>query len=434
MFTMKFRRKTGSNAMRLVLVLGILCSILTACNPGGSANRAEAAVIDNANEFEVIRAAADKFLSEGGADKQTMSKDLHTLINDDDPGNDPRVIDTRNNNTWMFGHICGSVSTPWHQVFLTMTPGKFDDTYFYDNSVGPTNKQIVIVSYTGQEGGGLTLAALNMLGWDAVKIKWGYNQWQFCPQASPGAFFPATAGNGQVTGLNTSGVAVQGFWGIGQKYPTDTTPNTATQTHDFPVVNNTGSTDRFEIIRAAANKLAQKETPLTSDELAQGGSEQRHTWWPTDIIPEDLFNSLNDPVPPFIISIQPRELYDKGHIKGMVWFDIKTICQPENLKLLPTDRQIVVVSNDGQSGSTVSAILNILGYDSYNLLFGMMAWTESDEIVTKRFQVYEADMRTFKDVLDYKACWIDIPQYDYKFHTNLAYLTPKSIDMSKYFQ
>jgi rhodanese-related sulfurtransferase len=191
-------------------------------------------------------------------------------------------------------------------------------------------------------------------------------------------------------------------------YPTETTENTATQTYQFPEVNNTDSGDSFEIIRAAANQVAQKQTPLTASEMAEGGWEQKHKWWPTDIIPDNLFNTIQSSTPPFILSVQSKELYDKGHIKGAVWFDIKTIMQPDNLKKIPTDRKVVVVCNDGQRGTTVAAILRMLGYDAVNLLFGMMAWTESDDIVTGRFHVYEDDMVTFKDVLSFEVCWTDI--------------------------
>jgi rhodanese-related sulfurtransferase len=253
------------------------------------------------------------------------------------------------------------------------------------------------------------VAALNMLGFDATSLKWGYNQWQFCPNASPGAFFEASTGLGRVTGLNTSGSAVTGFWAIGENYPTETTENVATQTYALPKVDYTTATDAFDIIRAAAAKYAQKQVPLTDAQKAVGGFEQSHYWWPTDIIPVDLFNAMFGGGAPFVLSVQPKELYDRGHIKGAVWMDIKTICQPDNLAKLPTDRQIVVVSNDGQTGSVVAGILNMLGYNAANLLFGMTAWTYNEDIAPGRFQVYESDMTTFKDVLAYEICWIDLP-------------------------
>jgi rhodanese-related sulfurtransferase len=407
---MKYTKITG-----IILIIGVLCAMLVSCGNSSPAATAGPAANntanDTVNEFEVIRAAADKFLASGRAEDYLMSKDLHDVINDSDPNNDPRIMETRNNQNYTLGHICGSVSIPWHQLFLTLSPGSMEN-YFWEHDALSTGKKVAIVSYTGQEGGGLTLAALNMLGWDAYKIKWGYNQWQFCPLASPGAFLPASTGIGRMTGLNTSGAVVQGLWAIGENYPTETTPNTPTQTYNFPVINNTDSADTFEIIRAAANKIAQSQATLTEAELAEGGSEQKHKWVSTDMIPVDVLSSMNGSTPPFLLSVQPRDLYDKGHIKGAVWMDLKTICQPENLKLLPTNRKIVVVSNDGHSGNTVSAILNMLGYNTTNLLFGMMAWTESDEIVSGRFNVYTEDMVTLKDVLSYEICWIDTPNLE----------------------
>jgi len=37
---------------------------------------------------------------------------------------------------------------------------------------------------------------------------------------------------------------------------------------------------------------------------------------PTDIIPVDLLSLMKRFGSPFIISVQPKDLYDKGHIKG----------------------------------------------------------------------------------------------------------------------
>jgi rhodanese-related sulfurtransferase len=202
-----------------------------------------------------------------------------------------------------------------------------------------------------------------------------------------------------------------GFWAIGMDYPTETKANEATKTYKFPVVDNIDSDDPWEIIRAAAAKYGQKEEPLTAAELAEGGSEQKHRDWDTDIIPIDLFNLLHDTDStndPFVLSVQPKELYAKGHIPGAVWMPITDVCKTENLAKLPTDRRIAVVSNDGQSGSQVSGILNMLGYDAINLLFGMTAWTYDEEIAPGRFQAYEPGKFAvaFKDILSYEICFI----------------------------
>ena len=403
---MNYKRFIGS-----ILVIVMLCATLVSCgSPANNSNGSSGNSGNNANEFEVIRKAADAYLSSGKAEKFVMSVDLHTIVNDADPKNDPRILEVRDYKQHIFGHICNAVCVPWRQLFVTLTQDKFDVAYFTEHDKTSNNKQIVLYSYTGQEGGGQSTAFLNMMGYDVINLKWGYNQWQFCPNASPGVFFEAIEGLGRVT-ANTHGL-LTGFWAIGQNYPTETKANEATKTYSLPVVDNTKSDDPWEIIRAAAAKWGQKEEPLTASELAEGGFEQKHKPWDTEIIPEDLFFLINDASTandPFILDVRDAEHYAKGHIPGAIRMPITDICKPENLNKLPADRKIVVVSNDGMSGNQVAGILAILGYDAVNLSCGMTAWTYSDDIAPGRFHAYTADKVTFQDVLNYEICWIDVP-------------------------
>jgi len=402
--------------MKFMKVIGLLVMIATigltlgACGVRDThpSVTADVPAVEKVNQFEIIRSNADRYLSSGRAEEFMRSEELHTRLYDDDPKNAPRIFETRNFQTYMIGHICGSICVPWHQMFLTISDEQVK-SYFEEVDARSDNEQIVVVSYSGMEGAGIVTAGLNMLGYNAVTLMWGYNQWQFCPDASPGAFFPASTGLGRMTGLDISSAPVRGFWAVGENYPTETIENTTTQTYSFPFVNNTDSTDTYEIIRAAAVAVAQKEKPLTDEQKQQGGWEQLHYWWPTDIIPVDLLNLMTTGNAPFLLDVRPKNLYDKGHIKGAVRMDVATLCKPENLKLLPTDKLIVTISNEGTSGALVSALLRMMGYNSINLLYGMMAWTYSDDIVTNRFHVYEDDMLTFKDVLSYEICWIDVP-------------------------
>jgi rhodanese-related sulfurtransferase len=393
-----YKRLVGS-----ILVIVILCGALVSCGAPASGG--------GTSEFEVIRQAADAYLSSGKAEQLAMSADLHAVITDNDPKNDPRILEIRNFAKYLLGHICEAVDVPWHQLFLTLTPDSFD-IYFSDHDKTSDVKKIVLYSYTGQEGAGVTVPALNMMGFDVISLKWGYNQWQFCPNASPGAFFEASSGLQKVVTDPTLSSFETGFGAVGMNFPTETTTNETTKTYRYPVINNTKSTDPFEIIRTSAANYAQKEIPLPPEREELGGHEQVHFFWATDIIPSDLFDLLNDSNnrnDPFILSVQPKELYDKGHVPGSVWMPITDVCKPENLSKLPPDRKIVVVSNDGQSGSQVSGILNLLGYDAVNLQFGMTGWTYSDDIAPGRFHVWEADFVTFKDVLSYEVCWIETP-------------------------
>jgi rhodanese-related sulfurtransferase len=125
----------------------------------------------------------------------------------------------------------------------------------------------------------------------------------------------------------------------------------------------------FEIIRAAA------------DAWVSSGN-------PPNISAQDLYdlvsdgNTYNDP---FILSVRAGDIYVEGHIPAAINIYWTEVFKPENLALLPTDKQIVVYSYTGQTGGQVTALLNALGYDAINLKWGMTSWTLDDEIAPGRY-------------------------------------------------
>lgn len=103
----------------------------------------------------------------------------------------------------------------------------------------------------------------------------------------------------------------------------------------------------------------------------------------------DLFELLNDGDPdndPYIISLRSAEDYAKGHIPGAVLMDVKTMFIRDNLMTIPPDRKVVVACYTGQTAAQAAAALNMLGYDAYNLLYGMSSWTTDPEVYVKRFE------------------------------------------------
>jgi rhodanese-related sulfurtransferase len=91
----------------------------------------------------------------------------------------------------------------------------------------------------------------------------------------------------------------------------------------------------------------------------------------------DLFANLNDgdtSNDPVILDTRSAEDYALGHIPGAVNVSVKTMFTAENLAKLPADQQIVAYCYSGQTASQVTAGLRLLGYDAYNLQFGMPSW------------------------------------------------------------
>jgi rhodanese-related sulfurtransferase len=103
----------------------------------------------------------------------------------------------------------------------------------------------------------------------------------------------------------------------------------------------------------------------------------------------DLIMDDDDSNDPLIVSIRSAEQYAKGHIPGAINIPFKEIAKVENLEKLNPDRQIVVYCYTGRTASQATAILNILGYDARNLLWGMTGWTTDPEIAPYRFEPAE---------------------------------------------
>jgi rhodanese-related sulfurtransferase len=134
----------------------------------------------------------------------------------------------------------------------------------------------------------------------------------------------------------------------------------------------------FEVIRTAANAY------LTS-------SPQ----W--NIAAKDLYMLINDDDKsndPVIVSVRAAADYAKGHVPGAINIPLADLAKPESLAKLPKDGKIVAYCYTGHTGSQATAILNLLGYNTSNLKFGMTSWTKNTDVASGRYD--EA-----KDCMDY---------------------------------
>ncbi|UCD09784.1 MAG: rhodanese-like domain-containing protein [Dehalococcoidales bacterium] len=77
----------------------------------------------------------------------------------------PFILDIRESNIYVNGHIPGSINIPWFDVFQKENLRKI-----------PADRRIVVCSETGHTSAHIT-ALLNVLGYDAVNLKWGMSGW-----------------------------------------------------------------------------------------------------------------------------------------------------------------------------------------------------------------------------------------------------------------
>jgi rhodanese-related sulfurtransferase len=133
---------------------------------------------------------------------------LFENLNDGDKSNDPCVLSVRKPEHYALGHVPGAINVYWQNVAEPDNLAKL-----------PTDKQIVVYCYTGHTGQ-IAATVLNLLGYDAVNLKYGMMGWTKDDAVLAQPRFGPTSGQ--------------------QDYRLETDVNEATETYDFPTVSTGG--------------------------------------------------------------------------------------------------------------------------------------------------------------------------------------------------
>jgi rhodanese-related sulfurtransferase len=291
----------------------------------------EPALIEEGSELAILANHISERLAEW---TPTMSADdLYENLNDGDDSNDPFILSVRSAEHYALGHIPGAYNIPWKEI---ADPENL--------AMLPTDQQIVTYCYTGHTGQ-VAATLLRIFGYDAINLKFGMMGWTDDDDVLATARYAGAAG-----------------------YPVETEANELTETYEPPVLE-TGEADAIAIAQARAQAFLADWTPTMSA--------------------DDLYENLNDgddSNTPFILSVRSAEHYALGHVPGAHNIPWKAIANPENLVKLPTDQQIVTYCYTGHTGQVAATSLALLGYDVTNLKFGMMGWTDDDEVLaTSRY-------------------------------------------------
>jgi rhodanese-related sulfurtransferase len=308
----------------IFLILGIIALVLIPVLGATAAQEAPAA-----SQFEVVASAADNYLNDPDTVFNISSQDLLLKM----LGDDPYILSIRSSDDYATGHIPGAVNMSGGALFKPENLARL-----------PKGEKIYVYCYTGHTGSQVA-ALLNLCGYDATNITWGIMGW-----------------------TKDTSVATKQFSNPAADLPAETTINQATATYSLPALDVTSSTSEPEIIRAAC------------DSYASAGFK--------NISAADLNALITDADPnndPVIVSVRSAEDYAKGHIPGAINIGLKDIAKLENLQKLNPAKKIVVYCYTGRTGSQGTAILNALGYDAANLLWGISGWTTDPGVASKRF-------------------------------------------------
>jgi rhodanese-related sulfurtransferase len=303
--------------LNLVLVLSLLL---------GSVAMAQ----EPSGDFGVIQRTADAALD--GWSPVISADALFENLNDGDTSNDPFIVSVRAPDAYEMGHIPGAINIPWKQIAKSESLALL-----------PTDQPIVVYCYTGHTGQ-ISATVLKLLGYDVQNLKFGMMGW---------------TQNDEVLGTTRFGPDTDQ-----RDYPLETEANEATETYDYPEVA-TGEEDAFEIVRVAAdNWLNSDSSPIS----------------PADAIFENLSDG-DDSNNPVILSVRSPDHYALGHIAGAINTPWNQVAKPENLAKLPADEPIAAYCYTGHTGQVATTVLGVMGYDVTNIKYGMMGWTEDDEVL-----------------------------------------------------
>ncbi len=93
---------------------------------------------------------------------------------------------------------------------------------------------------------------------------------------------------------------------------------------------------------------------------------------------QDLFDNINDGDATndyVVVSVRSAEHFALGHVPGAINIPWRTVGQQANLDLLTQGSKIAVYCYTGHTGGIATTLLNAMGYEAYNMKFGMGSWT-----------------------------------------------------------
>lgn len=79
----------------------------------------------------------------------------------------------------------------------------------------------------------------------------------------------------------------------------------------------------------------------------------------------------------FLVSLQPRADFAKGHVPGAVNIPFEEITEQKSLKLVPRDKKIVFTCDDGHRSMMASLYFNQLGYSATAMPMGLGHWNRA---------------------------------------------------------
>ena len=79
----------------------------------------------------------------------------------------------------------------------------------------------------------------------------------------------------------------------------------------------------------------------------------------------------------------PAADYAKNHVPGAINIPWETIADDASLAQIDPAKPVIVYCYTGHTGQVADTIQSLLGYEFYNMKYGMMGWTSDPEVLAQ---------------------------------------------------
>jgi len=260
--------------------------------------------------------AADTYAKSGPA-HIISATDLNNVVLAKDAAY--QIVDVRSAAHFALGHIEGAINIPFKTIADDASLAKLD-----------RSKKIVVVCYTGETSSQTTMV-WSLLGYDARALLFGMSGW-VADKAIVGIDIPT---------------------GVAAGYPTTTAPSTARRSYRAP-------------------RLSREYKGV-----AEAVKGQTKAYFAKGLAPVMTATQVHEVLeakdPGYqIISVRESADYATGHIAGapnLVWSDLAN-----QLGKLDPKKTTIVYCYTGNLGGEDAMLLNLMGYEAYNMMSGMSSW------------------------------------------------------------
>lgn len=236
-----------------------------------------------------------------------------------------QIVDVRSAAHYALGHIDGAINIPFTTIADDASLAQLD-----------ASKKIVVVCYTG-ETSSMTTMVWGMLGYDTRALLFGMSGW-VADKAIVGMDIPS---------------------GVAAGYPTTVVPTEARRTYRAPKLGSRYANVTEAVKGQTKAYFAKGLAPVMTASQVQG------------VIGSD------DPGYQ-VISVRETADYATGHIAGapnLVWSDLAN-----QMTKLDPNKKVVVYCYTGNLGGEYAMLLNLMGYEAYNMMSGMSAWNSDPTV------------------------------------------------------